>query len=324
MSTETKGIATTEIKSFSIIHELYQEALKDANDIMGIVSNFRELLKLPDTITKIPDQEKESFFIFRSYVDNCYHERKKTFQLTNLINDVLIVILYIIIFYNNTCAEPHVDMNLNSRRKSLKRDCGKMLRKAYERASDSNTISIKDRFGIRGILLNQNLSSDENIDLLIKITNLIRGILTDSTEKRDDFSAWINNSKGIDEFTKLRLDQTMSLPFQLDSYKDFVTNPKKNEYQSIHFTLSLPHYSPVSPGAVLDFQFRTAAMHKNAEHGSASHTIYEEEVKDYTDVFNVDDFSALHIMGFDEDEDIDGINTSKAISNRRVSATLVP
>ena len=66
MSTETKGIATTEIKSFSIIHELYQEALKDANDIMGIVSNFRELLKLPDTITKIPDQEKESFFIFRS------------------------------------------------------------------------------------------------------------------------------------------------------------------------------------------------------------------------------------------------------------------
>ena len=100
MSTETKEIAT-EIKSFAIIHELYQEALKNANDIMGIVSNFRELLKLPETITKIPDQEKDSFFIFRSYVDNCYHERKKTFQLTNLINDVLTVILYIIIFYNN-------------------------------------------------------------------------------------------------------------------------------------------------------------------------------------------------------------------------------
>lgn len=83
-------------KSFSIIHELYQQSLKNADDIMGIVSNFRNLLNEPDNLSKIPDEEKEFFFIFRSHVDNCYYERMSTFKLTNLINDVLTVILLLL------------------------------------------------------------------------------------------------------------------------------------------------------------------------------------------------------------------------------------
>lgn len=311
-------------KSFDIIHEVYQQALKNADDIMGIVTEFRKLLQNPKIIAKIPDDEKDSFFVFRSYVNNCYYERKSTFKLTNLISDVLVVILYIVIYYNNTSESPHVDMNINSRRKSLKRDCAKMLRKAYNKSNDSDTCGVKDRFGLRGILLNKNLSSDKNIELLMKITTLIFGILTDTTEKKSEFLEWIQNNNFIDDFTKLRLEQTLSLPFQADRYKDYINNPKENEYQSIHFTLVLPHYSPVCPGAILDFQFRNSEMHSIAEYGSASHNTYEEETKSYTDVFKVDDFSQIHIMGFDENEDIDGINTSKAISNRRVSATLVP
>ena len=218
-------------------------------------------------------------------------------------------------------------MNVNSRRKSLKRDLAKCLKKSY--ISDisldsSNTGGVKDRFGLRGILLNKNLSPEENICLLNTITKLIFGILTDTTEKKSNFLEWIENNYFIDDFTKLRLNQTLSLPFQVDRYKDFIKAPKSNEYQSIHFTLVLPHYSPVCPGAILDFQFRNSEMHSTAEYGKASHSKYEEESKYYSAVFDVDDFSELHIVGFDKNEDMDGINTSKAISNRRVSATLVP
>ena len=318
--------ATVNFKSFPIIHEVYQQALIKSNDILEIVSNFRKLLKSPEIISKIPIEEKESFFIFRSYVDNCYYERKSTFKLTNLINDVLTVILYIIIFYNNNFSGPHVDMNLNSRRKSLKRDCAKMLRKAYEKNDNetSNEWGVKDRFGLRGILLNKNLSNKNNIELLKNITTLIFGILTDTSEYRIEFLKWIKNDNSIDEFTKLRLTQTLSLPFQIDRYKDFVSSPKSNTYQSIHFTLNLPHYSPVCPGAILDFQFRNYEMHKTAENGLASHTNYEELTKGYSDIFEVDDFSKLNIVGFDKTTDIDGINNAKNISNRRVSENLVP
>lgn len=211
-------------KSFAVIHELYQQALKNADDIMGIVSNFRNLLNEPDNLSKIPDEEKEFFFIFRSHVDNCYYERMSTFKLTNLINDVLTVILYIVIYYNNTFKEPHVDMNVNSRRKSLKRDLAKCLKKAYnsDLSTDSSNGGVKDRFGLRGILLNKNLSTEENVTLLNTITKLIFGILTNTTEKTFEFLEWINNNEGIDDFTKLRLKQTLSLPFQVDRYKDFI------------------------------------------------------------------------------------------------------
>lgn len=57
-------------KSFDIIHEVYQQALKNADDIMGIVTEFRKLLQNPKIIAKIPDDEKDSFFVFRSYVNN--------------------------------------------------------------------------------------------------------------------------------------------------------------------------------------------------------------------------------------------------------------
>lgn len=313
---------TQKFKSFQIIHDEYQKALAESNDIMDIVSNFRKRIEKPEIISQIPEKEKQSFFIFRSYIKNCYYERKATFQLTNLTNDVLTVILYIILYYNDTNTIK-VDMNVNSRRKSLKRDFAKMLRKAFNSSDSSDEWGVKDRFGLRGILLNRNLSEEENIKLLLKITNLILGILTNTSEEFQKFEKWAKNNVLIDDFTKLRLKQTLSLPFQVDRFKDFVNNPKSNNYQSLHFNLMLPHYSPICPGAILDFQFRNYQMHKDAEHGSASHQGYEAETKKFTDIFEVDDFSQLHIVGFDMTEDLDGINKSKDIANRRISSNLV-
>ena len=51
-------------------------------------------------------------------------------------------------------------------------------------------------------------------------------------------------------------------------FKDFVTQPKANGYQSLHTNMRLPD------GRVFEVQIRTARMHERAERGSASHNAY--------------------------------------------------
>ena len=51
-------------------------------------------------------------------------------------------------------------------------------------------------------------------------------------------------------------------------FKDFVTRPKPNGYQSLHTNLQLPD------GRVFEVQIRTARMHEAAERGSAAHNAY--------------------------------------------------
>ena len=51
-------------------------------------------------------------------------------------------------------------------------------------------------------------------------------------------------------------------------FKDFVTRPKPNGYQSLHTNLRLPD------GRVFEVQVRTRRMHEAAEFGSAAHNAY--------------------------------------------------
>ena len=51
-------------------------------------------------------------------------------------------------------------------------------------------------------------------------------------------------------------------------FKDFVTRPKPNGYQSLHTNLRLPD------GRGFELQIRTASMHEKAERGSAAHNAY--------------------------------------------------
>ena len=57
-------------------------------------------------------------------------------------------------------------------------------------------------------------------------------------------------------------------PEEPGRFKDFVTRPKANGYQSLHTNLRLPD------GRTFELQIRTAAMHEVASSGSAAHNAY--------------------------------------------------
>uniref|UniRef100_A0A7S4NTH2 EF-hand domain-containing protein n=1 Tax=Guillardia theta TaxID=55529 RepID=A0A7S4NTH2_GUITH len=66
-------------------------------------------------------------------------------------------------------------------------------------------------------------------------------------------------------------------------FKDYVTHPKPNGYQSIHTTLDSPLKLP------LEVQIRTEEMHAAAEFGDASHNLYKGGIKSLSAVQNFAD-----------------------------------
>lgn len=86
-------------------------------------------------------------------------------------------------------------------------------------------------------------------------------------------------------------------------------------------------YSNVLPGFQIEIQLKSLEMHKQAEHGSASHDAYKKYLGDdgaedpINKVFVVDDFSELNIIGFtsyeSKENDQDGIHFAKEFSDRQ-------
>lgn len=299
-------------KTLNYIHDSYNKATQISHEILSIINNLYLILNkyTPD------DTDCSEYNLLLRNVDISRKKREKTFQLTNLIMDIAFVIMYITLWLNQTKG-CNIDVNITSRRKSLESELTKMLIKK----------EVHDLFGMRAIILN-NHSPEDSKKKLFLFSDVVIGILTESNRRAyRDFSYWIETNS-LDITSKERIKQILNLPFKIVASKDYVNNPKSNDYQSLHYVLAVESYSKVHPGAEFELQMRTNYMHQVNENGSASHSDYKSDRQREKTVFSIDDFEKINIVGFSSynsiEDDIDGIHFAKLLINRRISNSLVP
>ena len=321
-------------QTLDFIHQSYQEALAKSTNIIQIIQNLFDILADADVCA----EDARSYDAFVDGLRNCLKIRKMTSDITDIVTYITITIMHIIKWLNIS-KQLNIDIILHGRRKSLESDFTKLLRKANQTLS----AKIKDRFGLRGILLNE--SEEQSIEYIYLIEDAITGILAAKNRKmRKEFIEWVNTSNYVNSINRITINEVLNIPFDVDGRKDFMKSPKKNGYQSLHFILMIEPYSDFLPGTHLEIQLRTKKMDDNAEHGSACYDEYKKYLNDDLDldssddslqednpllrVFVVDDFSKVHIPGFTsydyKQDDENGIHYSKEFADRRISETLVP
>jgi len=331
--------------TLNLLHEVYQDVVSRSDNILEIVENLYKDLSEREVD---PADSKQ----FDSFVDGlraCIRVRQKTFYITSQTTYINTTLMYIICWMNDTQGSS-IDINLLARRKSLESDLTKILSKSCDNRYGS--ANIRDRFGLRAILLNDFPTREEANKYIYDIFDAICGIFGgQNRQMKKAFTEWCaqkfqlpidfwNSSFSKDMLEKLPLIppdalviwSTLNIPFSIEYVKDFIKEPKENGYQSLQFTMIIQMYSNVLPGCQLEVQLRTKEMHSIAVSGTACHDDYKEgfgneNVQKLNKVFTVDDFSKLNIIGFkgynSPDDDHDGIHFSKVFCNRRISTSLV-
>ena len=319
-------------KTLDLIHRSYQEAVANSGNIIQIVQNLYNILE----DAEVDDIDSRAYDAFIDGLRNCLRIRKMTSDITDTVTCITITIMHIIKWINYS-NQTDMDVILHGRRKSLESDLTKLLRKSNKTLS----AKIKDRFGLRCILLNE--PEEQAIEYIYLIEDYITGILAEKKRKmRKQFIDWVNNSTIVNPINKVVIHEVLKIPFDVDGRKDYIKNQKKNGYKSLHFILTIEPYSNVIPGTHLEIQLRTKNMDNVANYGTASHDEYKKYLYEDFDldssedsapednpllkVFVVDDFSKVHIPGFKsyncKQDDEDGIHYSKDFADRRVAKTL--
>ncbi|MBO5397796.1 MAG: hypothetical protein J6A36_02530 [Clostridia bacterium] len=332
-------------KTLQQIHEAYVEATKASSiNALEVEENLSRIL---DTNQYLAD-DLQAMDYFIDKLEKSIRARKMTFQSTNVCVEILHTTMYIVAWVNKQFGM-EIDTNITARRKSLESE----LTKALDLADHLVPTQVKDRFGIRFVLLNGENGIRLSTFLATKILNVLCSI------KRSDRSDFLEYIKQFDDYTQERIRKLLQLPFTLENlsrhdtkpfvpekYPDvelpteedrsmveafkgcikFYYDPKWNGYQSIHFILSIDNTSEIMPGLQVELQFRTWKMHQFAENDiNASHDAHKGNVANYAKVFTLseEELNNTGIRAFnsykDVENDLDGIHFPKVFYNRRMN-----
>ncbi len=312
--------------TLQLIQQAYRDAfIASSRNCSEITERFLENLNK----IRVPEDDMSSFNNFLTGIERCLLERKSTFKATNLFIDIADMLVYITAWLNQT-KHLSSDIAITLRRKALESEFAKLLRLA----SNDKLSIIKDRFGLRLIILNES-----SLHLVYLLANYSVGILCNlDRTSRSEFINWIKTNNQIDSFSKEKVLNTLNLPLELypiqgnssytffkypSGYKDYIQTPKENGYKSLHVIIQMGAASTVMPGITLEFQFRDFAQHILAErHKDISHTVYKKCDALYRSIFQLkaEDLKAAHMRGYlDSTLDLDGVSIAKIIHNRRMN-----
>lgn len=370
----------TRDSTLAIIHAAYQKAVHKARDILEIVWYFYQFLK--ECQDQIPSADKSFYFKYMAGVGTCYHERNRTFNVTSFVTYLQIIVCYIILWMNTNpqCIfdampegtfEPSFkfdfDVRVISRRKALESDLFKILKKSLKNDhlrrnsgkyaySSELSANIRDRFGFLCIIENE-LSEEMEKKYINALSSCIIDIFCcQNLEIRENFIQWLKSSSLVDKFELLMIEELLnSIFFCVTNWKDYVSSPKPNGYETLQYTLVVEPSSDKYGGLPIEVQIRSKRMHDNAvkTDGTQAHSKHKNDfngpefsgldITKLVSVISIDDFSKVNITGFTgygdshtyssdnfvdifevtNDKDVDGIYLPKIIYQRRVSPSLV-
>lgn len=312
-------------KTLAIFHREYNLAAQAATTMQEILEiMYQNLKKLK---SDIPEEDLPVYLRFMDGLRNCYKERQLTFEITDFVTELNSVVMYLIRWLNEE-KHANIDINWYARRKSLESDLTKILNKSLQ--DNDVSVFIRDRFGLRGILLNKD-TQENNINKIDLIFQTIKDVLVQDSPTREAFARWYQNNTRINKITKFMLDTFLEeVPFAVTDVKNYIKNPKANGYMSFHFALEISIYSQFFPGIKIEFQLRDLGMHLRAEgiipaespDKDQSHKSYKNEIDErISKVFRIDDFSKVNLPGFvdynDKTSDRDGLHFAKHFADRR-------
>lgn len=311
-------------KTLDAIHDCYVEAVKSSKDILDIARRFYRLL----SALEVPKADQSQFDVFVDGVLDCVTTRERTSDMSTLLENVVTVLQYIVIFMNSKKGK-NWDVVFIGGRKSLEDHLTKNLAKALQ---NERSARIRDLFRAKMVLNTTSTSSEKEInEVLHEINNSVIGILCGTNRALCiEFENFINS---LDEpLVTHNILFILSLNFECESFKDYILHPKKeNGYQTIQFTIRANYVFKYFGGQPIELQIRSKEMDFNAEDpdGIWSHTKYKN--KHYgvaRPIFHIPDelFSELNVAWFSGygPRDTDGIGSSKSIKVRRMSTNLVP
>lgn len=259
-----------------LLHDIYRDAV--LNSISG-TQVLRSIIRQLEYV-EIADEDSE---IIDSFVDGI----RWTIGQREMNKDMeeMIVAIKTTLHYLSLWIHPDLDVEFTDRIKKVKSSLEKILSKSL---TPTESVMIHDNYGIRGIVD----EDDENLAIQ-HIYNLYHAFFSivarRSKKKKQQFEKWLVN-QDLSAEEKKSIELVLNCPFGISFRKDFIQSPKPNGYKSLQFTLSIPVYSQVLPGAQVEIQLRTSSMHFVATEGTAKHEYYKEELlREVQGIFTLED-----------------------------------
>lgn len=183
---------------------------------------------------------------------------------------------------------PSLCFNIEGRRKSLISSEDKIVKLLNENRSLD---LFRDMFAFRIILFGCDANSLELINTCYNVMNeIITFYVGKGLTLCEEDPVVGTMSPGSEEYKKLLIpDKTKISKTYLYGVKDYILNPKKNGYQSLHSVLR------INSGYCFEVQVRTFGMHVHAVDGNAEHSAYK--LAKYANRVEFDR-SRIHIPGY--------------------------
>ena len=249
-----------------LLHQEYCRAVMNSSSGIQVFKAFYDSLENAEIV----DEDSDVIDAFVDGIRGTLGQREMYKEMEKVIDSLKITFYYISLW-----VDPAFKVEFSDRMKQAGSTLEKLLCKAI---TSNESVTIRDTYGIRGVVKSELEQDEEETQHVYNLYNSFLGIVAQrSKKKKEAFKQWISSME-ISLKEKEAISFILNCPFGISYRKDYIKDPKPNGYRTLQFTLSIPMYSQVLPGAQIEIQLRTSSMDWVATEGTASHEDYKDEI----------------------------------------------